>query len=175
MGLISRVSSRTYRNLILHIPKKENMAYFSQNNDEHYKAYYKPKQAPGGTSSISFGDDTPVSTHKKQGANPDCPKTAAQLEKENSRPNSERSAHSDSRHSERQDSGCRKTAAQIERESREAKEQGVNTTTKQQPTLPKENDIFGGASYGDRAPKNTKSNGYRVVNPPGGKSSGPLW
>merc|ERR1712071_678857 len=61
-----------------HIPKKENMAYFSQNNDEHYKAYYKPKQAPGGTSSISFGDDTPVSTHKKQGANPDCPKTAAQ-------------------------------------------------------------------------------------------------
>ena len=96
------------------------MAYFSQNNDEHYKAYYKPKQAPGGTSSISFGDDTPVSTHKKQGANPDCPKTAAQLEKENSRPNSERSAHS-----ERQDSGCRKTAAQIERESREAKDESV--------------------------------------------------
>merc|ERR1712071_655965 len=169
MGLISRVSSRTYRNLILHIPKKENMAYFSQNNDEHYKAYYKPKQAPGGTSSISFGDDTPVSTHNKQGANPDCPKTAAHLEKENSRPNSERSAHS-----ERQDSGCRKTAAQIERESREAKDESV-TTTKREKILPQENNIFGGSSYGDQAPKNAKSNGYRVVNPPGGKSSGPLW
>ena len=96
------------------------MAYFSQNNDEHYKAYYKPKQAPGGTSSISFGDDVPVSTHKKQGANPDCPKTAAQLEKENSRPNSERSGAG-----EAQDSGCRKTAAQIERESREAKDESV--------------------------------------------------
>merc|ERR1711934_57614 len=135
------------------------MAYFNQNNDGNYKAYYKPKQAPGGTSSIMFGDDTPVSTNKKQESDPNYTKTAAQLEKENSRPNSDRSGKS-----EVQESGCQK----------EVKDEGV-TSTKREQILPKANDIFGNPAYGDGAPKNTKGHGYRTINPPGGKSSGPLW
>jgi len=45
------------------------MAYFNQNNDGAYKAYYKPKQAPGGTSSIFLGGDDKLPQNQKPNRN----------------------------------------------------------------------------------------------------------
>jgi len=140
------------------------MAYFNQNNDGAYKAYYKPKAPPGGTSSIFLGGDDKPAAAKPEAkqelkpevqveAKPEVQQNASQgdAQKENSRPGTG--------------------------DSEKSVEKNVTTNTKLDPILPKTNDIFAKAEYGNGEPKSQSKSrpGVRVINPPGGKSSGLLW
>merc|ERR1711972_59391 len=143
------------KNLIHSYREKHSMAYFNQGDDGNYKAYYKPKAPPGGTSSIFFGgDDKPAENKenvKEQVKQPE--------NQEKSRP----------------------STADKEEEKPKEPEKAVTENARQDPIVPKANDIFKKVEYPDAEqtqgtqPQSKKNVGYRVLNPPGGKSSGPLW
>merc|ERR1712050_760010 len=130
------------------IPK---MAYFNQGNDGNYKAYYKPKAPPGGSSSIFLGgDDKPAEN------------------KENVKEVKEQVKEPEAQEKSRPSTAEKEEEKKVEKPSPEP--------AKLDPILPKPNDIFKKAEYPEGEQKQTKNNhGYRVLNPPGGKSSGPLW
>jgi len=148
------------------------MAYFSQNDDSSYKAYYKPKAPPGGASSIMFGGDEKPSAkpEAKSQAKPFVLPEATQQPK----PEVQKDASSGDAQKENSRPGTGESKA-----SDKSEDKNVTVSTKLDPIKPKTNDIFAKSEYPGQdqsAPaQSKKNNGYRVMHPPGGKSSGPLW
>ena len=137
-----------------------NSENFNYNKSGNYQAYYKAQAPPGGKSSICFGGPEPEKPKQKE--QPVAPVEEAQ--KENSQPGSARSVGSG-----KSDENVTKPAEPV-------------TNTKLDPIKPKSNDIFGKPNYPNAEankqgtqPQNNKKPSTRVINPPGGKSSGPLW
>merc|ERR1712048_236091 len=160
MGLISRVSSRTYR-------EKHSMAYFNQGN---YEAYYKPKAPPGGQSSIFLGgDDKPAEQPKLKPEETKVEETKVETKPVvETQPETEPQAQSETAEKENSRPGS------------SAGSDNPVDSSRPEPIKPKANDIFKTTEYPDgqqqgTQPQSKKNVGYRVINPPGGKSSGPLW
>merc|ERR1712228_623779 len=127
MGLISRVSSRTYRInkyyicFFSYIPIMDS-ENFNYNKTGGYQAYYKAQAPPGGKSSICFGGPEPEKPMPKQQQAP-----VDEAQKENSQPGSARSTASE------------------KNEDKVVTKPVVNT--KPEPILPKSNNIFGETDY----------------------------
>ena len=134
---------------------------FNYNKSGNYQAYYKAQAPPGGKSSICFGGPEPVK--KPEPKKPEQEKVVPvdEAQKENSQPGSARSNASD---------------------KNEEKVAELVTNARPDPIKPKSNDIFAKTNYpvsemdkqGTQSQVNKKPS-TRVINPPGGKSSGPLW
>lgn len=150
------------------------MAYFSQNDEGSYKAYYKPKAPPGGTSSIFLGgDDKPAA---KLEAKPEAKPEEKPETKSEAKPEK---CHDSTSSGDAQKENSRPGTADSKASDNFA-DKNVTVSTKLDPIKPKTNDIFAQTDYptGEQqgAQAQSKKNvGYRVINPPGGKSSGPLW
>merc|ERR1712026_130533 len=142
------------------------MAYFNQGNDGNYKAYYKPKAPPGGQSSIFLGgDDKPAEQPKLKQE-----ETKVETEVETkpvveTQPETEPQAQSET------------AAKENSRPGSSAGSDKPVDSSRPEPIKPKANDIFKTTEYPDgqqqgTQPQSKKNVGYRVINPPGGKSSG---
>jgi hypothetical protein len=157
------------------------MAYFNQNNDGAYKAYYKPKAPPGGTSSIFLGgDDKPAAAkpEAKQELKPEVQVEAKPEAQVEAKPEAQVEAKPEVQQNASQGDAQKENSRPGTGDSEKSVEKNVTTNTKLDPILPKTNDIFAKAEYGNAQPKsqsNKSRPGVRVINPPGGKSSGPLW